>query len=198
MPRYLTVEQVKAYCRNELPTEDDEWFEAACDAAETALDQSCQRQFVVAGTTATTRLYRPDPRSSVLRVHDIANTTDLVVVEDGTTLLSSDYQLEPVNGLTWAGEQRPYEQIRLLDGHWWEIDYDRATISVTARWGWSAIPARIEQAALIIAKEIITNRDEVKLGLIGFSDVGGVVARTNPIVRETVAHYRRVESWGIA
>ncbi len=40
-------------------------------------------------------------------------------------------------------------------------------------------------------KFLLVNRDEVKLGLIGFSDVGGVTARTNPIVRDTLNHYRR-------
>jgi hypothetical protein len=196
MPRYLTVEQVKAYCRNELPTEDDEWFAAACDAAEAALDHSCQRRFEVADSTPSARAYVPHRDVSILRIHDAVEVT--TVTENGTTVTPSRYQLEPVNGLTIAGEPRPYDQIRLLEADWWYTDFGRATISVTARWGWSAIPARIEQAALIIAKEIITNRDEVKLGLIGFSDVGGVVARTNPIVRETVAHYRRVESFGLA
>ena len=192
MPRYLTVEQIKAYCRNEIPTDDDEFVEAAGDAAEMALDAACQRRFAVAGA-ATARVFIP-PCLDALRIHDCTTVTS--VVNNGSTVLAANYQLEPLNGLTWAGETRPYDQIRLLSGSW-SRDGDEATTSITATWGWAAIPDRITQAALILAKEIITNRDEVKLGLVGFSDVGGVVARTNPIVRDTIKDYRRLESFGI-
>lgn len=195
MPRYLSVEQVKAYCRSEIPTDDDEFIEAACDAAEAALDHACQRRFQVASGSSA-RVFVPHVSSSVLRIHDAVSVSS--VVENGSTRDPSNYQLEPVNGLSSAGEARPFDQIRLLSGDHWYTDFGKATVTVTASWGWSAIPARIEQAALIVAKEIITNRDEVKLGLVGFSDVGGVTARTNPIVRETINHYRRVEAWGIA
>jgi hypothetical protein len=191
MPRYLTVEQVKAYHRNEIPTADDDFIESACDAAEMFLDASCARRFEVAGTAAA-RVFTPDDLC-VLRIHDCTSVTS--ITNNGSAV--TDYQLEPLNGLTWSGETVPYDQVRLLSGFWWMYQRE-ATVSVTATWGWSAIPARITQAALIIAKEIIVNRDEVKLGLVGFSDVGGVVARTNPIVAETIAHYRRVESFGIA
>lgn len=196
MPRYLTVEQVKAYCRSEIPTDDDEWIEAACDAAEMTLDRECGRQFVVA-SGASARVYAPT-NYEVLTIHDAVSISS--VVSGGATVAAADYQLEPLNGLTIYGESVPYTKIRLLSGSWWvgTANDKEATVSVTASWGWSAIPARIEQAALIIAKEIITNRDEVKLGLVGFSDVGGVTARTNPIVRETIQHYRRAEAWGIA
>jgi hypothetical protein len=193
--RYLTVEQIKAYHRNEIPTADDEFIEAAGDSAEAFLDQACQRQFIVA-SSATPRLYAP-MGGQVLNIHDC--TTVTVASNNGSVASASAYQLEPVNGLTWAGETRPYDSIRLLNAIWEEGPYKgQATASITATWGWAAIPARITQAALIIAKEIIVNRDEVKLGLIGFSDVGGVVARTNPIVRDTINHYKRAEAFGIA
>ena len=98
-------------------------------------------------------------------------------------------------GLIKRARDRYETAIRIDAG---ALNGNEATISITATWGWAAIPARIEQAALIVAKEIITNRDEVKLGLVGFSDVGGVTARTNPIVRDTIAAYKRVEAFGIA
>jgi hypothetical protein len=191
--RYLTTEQIKAYCRNELPTEDDEFFEQAGNHAEQTLDRACQRRFFVAGTTATTRVYVPNSETR-LRIHDAVEVT--TILNNGTPV-TAGIQLMPLNGVTWAGEARPYEEIELTSGQWWYRDGKEATATVTARWGWASIPDSIQQAALIIAKEIITNRDEVKLGLVGFSDVGGVVARTNPIVRGVIADYRRVESFGI-
>ena len=190
--RYLSQLKIKAYHRNEIPTADDDFIEEGGDGAEDFMDESCKRRFVVA-TSATPRVYAP--RSGhILRIHDCTSITS--VVNNGTTVAPADYQLEPLNGLTWSGEARPFEQIRLKSGSW-SVDGE-ATVTVTAAWGWAAIPPRIKHAALIVAKEIITNRDEVKFGLVGFSDVGGVSPRSNPIVTETINHYRRVESWGIA
>lgn len=195
MGAILTVEQVKAYARNEIATEDDDFIASAVDAAEAMLRDSTMRTWATAGA-ASARSYVPGRGVNVLRIHDC--TTVTLVVENGVTVPAAAYQLEPVNGLSISGETVPYTQIRLINGHAWYTDADSATVTVTATWGWPAIPARIEQAALIIAKEILVNRDEVKLGLVGFSDVGGVTARTNPIVRDTINHYRRAESWGLA
>jgi len=190
--RYLSQLKIKAYHRNEIPTADDEFIDEGGDGAEDFMDESCKRRFVVA-TSATPRVYAP--RSGhILRIHDCTSITS--VVNNGATVAPADYQLEPLNGLTWSGEARPFEQIRLKSGSWF-VDDGEATVTVTAAWGWAAIPARIKHAALIVAKEIITNRDEVKLGLVGFSDVGGVVARTNPIVRDAIRDYRRSETFGI-
>jgi hypothetical protein len=190
--RYLSVEQIKDYARSEIPTADDDFIEAAGNTAEATIDQACQRAFVVASVTPSARVYNVPP-GEVIRFHDAVQVVSIGAIS------SASYRLEPLNGLTWAGEARPYEQARLLSGSWsgsWTAS-DDDTITITARWGWSAIPDRIVQAALIVAKEIIVNRDEVKLGLIGFSDVGGVTARTNPIVRDAINHYRRVEAWGL-
>ena len=196
MPRYLTVEQVKAYCRSEIPTNDDEFIEAAIDAAEMFLDESCARRFAVAGT-ASARVFVPFSHE-LLRLPDFTSVTSITA--SGATVSASNYQLEPLNGLTLSGESVPYTTVRLLSGSWHTgaVNDKEATVTVTAAWGWAAIPARVTQAALIVSKEIMNNRDEVKLGLVGFSDVGGVTARTNPIVRETINHYRRAEAFGLA
>ena len=195
MPRYLSVLELKDYARSEIPTVDDTFIEAACDSAENFMDQACARRFVVA-TSATARVFMP-LSGGLLRIHDC--TTVTLVVNDGTTLTAADYQLEPLNGLTWSGESRPYDQIRLTSGTTWDRDsYGEATISVTATWGWVAIPERVKHAALIVARDILLVRDAVKLGLVDISPVGGVGARLDPTVRDTVNHYRRVESWGIA
>lgn len=196
MPRYLTVEQVKSYARSEIATDDDEWIAAAIDAAEMTLDRECARRFAVAGAASAQRYAPTSPE--LLTIRDCTTVTSITV--GGSAVSPVDYQLEPIDGLNSFGESVPYTSVRLLTGSWLSgsLNSREATVTVTATWGWSAIPARIEQAALIIARDIIANRDEVKLGLVGFSDVGGVTARTNPIVRETINHYRRVEAWGLA
>lgn len=191
--RYLSTPQVQAYCRNEIPTDDEEWIETAGNYAEQFLDTALKRRIALAESTATARVYVPNSCDR-LRIHD---ATEITVISNNGTTITSGYQLEPLNGIDWAGEARPYEEIVLTSGAWY-TDGRRATATITAKWGWASIPDRIVQAALIVAKEIVTNRDEVKLGLVGFSDVGGVVARTNPIVRDVIKDYARVEAWGVA
>ncbi len=186
MPRYLTVEQVKAYHRSEIPTDDDEFIEAACDSAEATIDRETNRRFVVASGSSARVFAAVDPYCL-----DIFDAVSVSSITSNGQAVTTGYQLEPLNGLTMAGESVPYTRIRRTSGSWHIDPAGEALISITGSWGWSAIPDRITQAALIIAKEIITNRDEVKLGLVGFSDVGGVTARTNPIVRDTLNHYRR-------
>jgi hypothetical protein len=195
MPRYLSVEQVKDYSRSEIPTDDDDFIAAAIDAAEMTLDRECARRFAVAGTPSAQRYAPSSPE--VVWIRDCTSVTSVTV--SGGAVALADYQLEPIDGLNSFGESVPYTRIRLLTGSWLSgtLNDREATITVTAAWGWTAIPDRIVQAALIVAKEIIVNRDEVKLGLVGFSDVGGVTARTNPIVRDAINHYRRVEAWGL-
>lgn len=192
--RYLTAELVQAYCRNEITTDDYEWMQIAGDSAEAFIDDALKRRIEVAGVSASARVYRPNTCER-LRVHDCTEITS--VSNYGAVVPEESYELLPLNGITWAGEPRPYEEIVLTSGSWVELG-PRATVTVTAKWGWAEIPQRILQAALVVAKEYVINRDEVKLGLVGFSDVGGVVARTNPIVRDVIKDYRRVEAIGIA
>lgn len=195
-PRYVSVSTFKTYARVETATADDSEIEAALNAAESQLDIACQRRFEVAPVTPSARVYVPNDRT-LLRIHDAVAVT--AISNDGDALTAGDYQLEPLNGISWAGDARPYDQIRLLGTNEWDFgDYDgKATISVTARWGWAAIPAPIVEACKILAKDILGNRD-VRFGLVAVTDAAGVSARTNPVVRSTIEQYRRVEAWGIA
>lgn len=194
-PRYVSVSTFKDYARVETATADDTEIEAAINAAEQQLDIACQRRFVVA-SGATARLYAPQTLT-LLRIHD--TTTVTAVVNNGVTVAAANYQLEPVNGLTWAGETVPYTQVRLLGTGEWDFgDFDgKASISVTGTWGWAAIPAPIVEACKVLAKDILGNRD-VRFGLVAVTEAAGISARTNPIVRTAVEQYKRQEAFGIA
>jgi len=190
----LTVEQVKAYHRNEIPTADDEFIEAAILATGEILEQSTDREWVVA-SSATTRLFVPRT-PYLVRIDDC--TTVTAVTSVGSTVSPSAYQLEPINGRA-AGGVVPYTQIRLISGGMWDAPlYGEATISVTATWGWAAIPARITMAALRIAKEVMEARDDIKHGLIDLGDLGVAVARNDSIVRSAIEDFRRAEAFGLA
>lgn len=196
MGRYVSLPELKSYARNEIPTDDDSFLTLAIDAAEQTLDNACQRRFEVAGA-ASSRVFAAND-VQVLRIDDC--TTVTVVNNGGTILTASQYQLEPLNGRSAAGEPWPYEQIRLLSaGYWDDGTYTgEATVTITATWGWgAAVPSAIKQACLVLAKDICSNRD-VRFGLVAVTEAAGIGARTNSIVRDAVAQYRRVEAWGIA
>lgn len=196
MPRYVTVESMKGYLRNEKPTEDDPFYEAAIDTAEQAFDIACGRRFFVA-STATARVFRPHPRSTRLGIDDCTTVTS--VVENGVTVSASDYQLEPLNGLSSAGAVVPYTDIRRKAGVHWYTYYDEATVTVTATWGWAAIPAPVVEACKVLTKAVLDGRDLVANGVAGIGPDGSVITeRDAKIVKSAIADYRRGETVMIA
>ena len=189
-----TLDDIKEFVRSSLTGVEDAIITNSTDAAIRLVEEQCQRKFTVA-STSTARVFRPDVGTDVLRIHDCTSVTS--VVENGTTLtVSTDYQLEPFNGLSWSGHTVPYEQIRRLDACWY-TDGPRATVTITAAWGWLEIPAPVVEAMKVLAKDIADHRD-VKFGLAGFTEYGGVRTRQAAIITDLTANFRRVESWGIA
>jgi hypothetical protein len=187
---------LKSWARNEIATDDDALISAAIDAAVNWIDNTCQRRFVVA-TTATARTYAPTSEQ-VLRIDDCTSVT--IVSNNGTTVAASGYQLEPLNAPTRFGEAWPYTTIRLLTGTSWDTGtyVGQATATITATWGWAAIPPPVMESAKILAKDVLANRD-LRFGIAAVSGDGfGISARANGTVTALLAPYRRAESWGIA
>lgn len=185
-PRYLPVATFKQWWKSET-TADDSLIEAAINAAETAIDKELQRRMIVAGASATDRVYRPDRCSQYLHIHDATEVT--AVVENGVTLtVDTDYILEPLNNLNASGETWPTERI-VRRNTWWYTNDNEATVTVTAKWGWAAIPPEIVEACKIVTADLLANRD-VQLGVIGITETGAVGPRQNPTVREVIRHYR--------
>jgi hypothetical protein len=197
---YITDEEAQDFARTEIDG-DLPLVERALASAEVGVNQWCQRDFSEP-TSATVRLFVPEPCSSVLRVDDIANTTGLVVVEDGTTLASNAYQLEvspgEVNQTTRTGEVRPYGYVRLMDRNHWTVDGGRATVSITARWGWPTTPEPVKMATLLLARDLLKSRDVV-FGVATFG-ADGFTRRIgeNATIVALLAPYRAVEAIGVA
>ena len=190
--RYLTTAVFKTYLRSELTLEDTA-YDAAINAAELWLDNKCQRRFEVASST-TARVFSP-LSGQVLIIHDCTAIT--TVVDNGTTLVTgTDYQPEPLNAITAAGDPSPYYRLRRLNGYWYSWN-SKATVTVTATWGWAAIPLSIVEACKIVAKDFFEQRD-VTHGILGFSEAGGIGTRENRLVQDAVNQYRHPNTIGIA
>ncbi len=199
-PRYVTVQTLKDYCRNEIPVADDTFYEAAINTAEMIVDNACSRKFIVAElVTSTARSYMPSD-GNLLLIDDAAAIVS--VVDNGVTLTSgTDYQAEPLNALSDAGEATPYYVLRRL-GYYYQHWYNQfsvpgaATIVVTARWGWTAIPSMIVESCKIIAKDVLLQRDTTGFGLVTVTEAGGVGTRENWIVRKAIQAYGHPNSVG--
>jgi hypothetical protein len=192
----IDEDTLRTYVKSDTSYDSALYADAIAGAVE-FLRTATGRYIAAADEVATPRSYRPDTTlSSVLRIHDCAEITS--VVEQGATLTAHvDYLAEPLNGITPAGESRPYDRLLRLGMRAWYWDEERPTVTVTARWGWPAIPQMAKNACVIAAKAYLDNRD-LSFGIVGAADFGGITEREAKIVRDFITQYRGPQSWGIA
>lgn len=195
---YATLAEIRSRVgiTDAADTADDARLTAALTTASRGIEHEtvCGRQFNDAGT-ASARVYTVDGADLAL-VDDFSTTTGLVVKTDtagdgtyATSWASSDYQLEPLNGIVSGMTGWPYWRIRAVGSRRF-VPSARATLQVTARWGWSAVPAPVKEACLIVATEIGKLKD-APFGVAGFGEYGAIRVRQNPIAMGMLAPYRR-------
>ena len=191
---YCTLDELKAALRI-TDALDDRQLESSIEAASRRIDGLCSRRFYLDGTTSS-RTYAPD-RARVVTVDDIATVTGLVVKTDSdgsgtfeTTLTTGvDFQVEPLNAST-RGE--PITVLRALSTTFPVSSSRRATIQVTAKWGWPSIPDAIREATVLLAARHFKRLDS-PLGVAGFGDLGAImVRRTDPDIEHLVNPYLRI------
>lgn len=199
-PDYASTADVKGYTR--IPdTADDVQIALAVTAASRAVDRVCGRQFgLVAAPEA--RYYTPQWDSKICRwlvkFDDLMTTTGLVVMadlgDDGTYESEVDgYALRPVNA---APKSRPWTSLVVLSSSTTLPVRTEASVEVTAKWGWSAIPDAVKQATILQASRILKRRD-APFGVAGSPDSGSeirLLARVDPDVAVILNSY--VRWWG--
>lgn len=151
-------------------------LESALDAATTAIELDTGRTFTA--TTATKTFGATHHRE--LRVPDLVSVTTLKVDDndDGTfeiTISASGYELDTFRTTTgW-----PYEVVRLIDRNWPCGGRRRRRIEIAGSWGWSAVPAPINQACTLLAGRIAQRSSTAIFGTQSFGDLGAAPIRTN-------------------
>lgn len=165
---YTTLPAVQAALSIPDPIDNVE-LEAAIETASRQIDSYCGRgRKFWQDSTVVARSYYPRA-ARTLTVDDISTLTGLIVKVDegddgtfGTTLtINTDFIVAPVNAAT-EYPVRPWTQIRLLDGalsSWSRLSSGRPYVQVTAKYGWSAIPAAIARACLIQARNVFKAQD---------------------------------------
>ena len=199
---YATRNQIKAALRiGTADNLDDDLIDNCAEAASRLIDGYCNRQFW-AVASATPRVFQANTEF-VCDVDDFYTTTGFILktssFADGnfeTTWETTDYQLEPLNGildgLTWS-----YDKIRAVGNYLFptvNANYgEQALVQVTAKWGWAAIPDPVTQACIIQASRIFKRYDS-PLGVAGFGDLGAIrVSRfLDPDMAQLVEPYRRM------
>lgn len=188
---YATLAQVKAALRI-TDTVDDSLLEMATESASRAIDSYCNRVFYSTGT-AVTRYYIPR-NSELCEIDDLVSLTSLATNPDGNfdvTWTSTDYQLEPLNGLA-DSQPSPYTKIRAIGDYTFDSTDDEASVKLTGVFGYSAVPIAITQATIIQASRIFKRLDS-PLGIIS-GELGSmrVGSQLDPDVRQLVESYRKV------
>jgi hypothetical protein len=194
---YCTLADLKAALRVQ-DSIDDSLLELAIESASREIDGYCERVFY---STSATRVYAPTNIYTVT-TDDIISVTTLKSSSDGVTYditwQTSDYQLEPLNGVA-GGLVTPYTRIRATGnylmptfsvGTFYELE---ALIQVVGVFGWSAIPAAIRQATVILAMRLFKRLDS-PMGVIS-NDLGSMrVGRVDPDVEALLSPFRKVSA----
>lgn len=191
---YCTLDDLKTALRI-TDTLDDRLLEGSIESASRRIDGMCSRRFYLDSATSA-RTFAPQ-QARLVTVDDIGTATGLTVKVDTdgsgtfeTTLASgTDFQVEPLNALA---QLEPITLLRSLGTTFPVSSHRRATVQVTAKWGWPAVPDAIREATTLLAARHF-KRNDSPLGVAGFGELGAVlVRRTDPDIELLVAPYRKI------
>lgn len=199
MTDYITPDQLKEYIGSNT-TNLDTTIARACTSASRKVEELCERTFTL-DTAATARFY--DPREWwCVDTNDISSTSGLIVATDDAAdgtystawTLNTDYFLEPVNQISGGITGFPYTRITTLRTKQffkWTIQYHRPLVSVTAKWGWAAVPADVTEACLLIAARRISMKDTGGMGVQGLDGWGPVRVKDNPEIVDLLGPFMK-------
>lgn len=192
MQSYAVPEELEV----RLDRSDNGTFQSLLDTATAQVNAYCGRQFNRVGVASTRRFRAHDPER--LPVDDFYTLDDLEVEIDGVVWDSSYYEPRPYDGVVNGETGWPFFDLMAVNRSW--PIYRRPTISVTARWGWAAVPAGIIEATLDVAEGIasgsnsgIISREEVDNYSVSFARPGAglTVAPRVPGLLVKADPYRR-------
>ena len=202
---YCALSEIKAFV-NISDSNDDDELEDAVDSASRQIDAYCGRKFYADGS-ATAKIYRSN-NPYFVRVDDISTSTGLVVKyddnEDGSyniTVPSSGYLLLPLNAESFGIDGLGYTSIELHTDGSYEFpttkESNRASIEITANWGFAAVPKPVRQACLMLSSENFAMRN-TPLGIAGVGEFGVLAVRQNRQITRMLDPYLRWDSFGVA
>lgn len=196
-PDYVTVGELGDYLVSGGigDTQDDAQLALAVTAASRSIDHHTNRQFGVVAAVEE-RLYVARPGSSsgtrAVDVDDFMTATGLVVEIDGTAVTT--FTQEPRNA---AQKGRPWTRL-VFDSDSEVLPDSGDEVTVTALWGWTAVPDTVKQATLLQASRMFTRRN-APFGVAGSPDAGSemrLLAKVDPDVVVALRGYGRTRKVG--
>lgn len=166
---------------------DDVWLAWAATAASRAIDRHCRRQFgkVAAPEARRYRVRKDAERCAwVADIDDLMTATGLLIA--GVAAVAPDFS--PLNA---EAEGRPWESLVIPDDV--VAALTAPFVTLTASWGWSAVPATVAQMAGLQGGRLISRRNAL-FGVAGSPDAGSEVrllAKLDPDVAVLASTYRR-------
>lgn len=197
---YATVAQLRVHLGDTGAGLTEALLERALNATSRAIDKHCGRRFWV-DAAVVAREYRPSD-AGVVFVDDISTRTGVIVKTDttgdgtfATTWDADDFDLEPRNADVVAsgstGDAYSFWQITAIDDKTFPLSSRRATLQVTAKFGWSAVPVDVEEACILKAASLFKRKD-APFGVAGFDTFGAVrITRRDPDVLELLQGFVR-------
>lgn len=197
---YATLDEMKAYLSLSDTNAPDSQITDALQSATAEIERHCERQFNKAGTVSA-RVYKPNTSSAVW-VDDFWTTTGLIIKTDADrdgvfeqTWTASDYELNPLNGIVDGQIGWPYYKLRSVGSNGlyfplWRRLPTRASVEVTANWGWANVPAPVKQSCMILAAMSFQLKD-APLGVAGMGEFGVIRVRNSRMAEDKLNDYCR-------
>lgn len=188
-PAYVELEQLKQTLTLAGTSFADWDLQVAAQSASRLADEITGRRFYPDADANQVRTYTA-LSDVVVHVDDLLQLTSLKTDPDGDgtfdeTWAAADYRLEPLNA---AAEGRPWERIRRHPaGDYCFPTCYPAAVQVTGKFGWSAAPAQIVEATMLLATRLLKRKREAPFGLVAVAGVeSGTpahISRVDPDVR---------------
>ncbi len=179
-PDYIEVEDLADWV-DDATDDNDAVYADAIAAASRLIDQACNRQFGSV-TPAQARTY-PALRRGVYEIDDLSVLPTGVVDASGN----------PVTGYTLGQKNAPqtgkaWTRLFLADG-----SAVTGELTITAAWGWTAVPAAVKMACRIQAARFAKRKDS-PYGISGSPQAQGelrLLARLDPDVAVSLRPFMR-------
>lgn len=203
---YASLDQLKAEVGiSTTDTKDDTRLEIAVASASRQIDAYCGRRFWQDSTVQVRYFHAYDPYC--VDVADISTTTGLIVAIDtaatgtwSTTLtINTDFVLTPENAAAEVPVW-PYTGLELVDGSYAPTrsdSYRRASVKITAKFGWPAVPDAVMKACLVQSTLLFKSSDAWSGGLQLSPEFGGVMRireRLHPMAAGLVEEFVKQEA----
>jgi hypothetical protein len=191
---YCSLTDVKGALRI-TDSVDDVLLELAVEGAARQIDGYCERVFY---SSVATRLFSAS--DGYICIVDDISSLDEIKTSSGAdrvfdvTWDDTDYQLEPLNGIS-GGIVSPATAIRAIGDYLFPTSGGEANVKVTATFGWPEIPTAIRQASILLASRQYKRYDS-PLGVAGFGDMGVIrVSSIDPDIAKLLEPFMRVRTF---